>query len=339
MLRLLTAAFTAAAMILAAPIPSVEPSTEPSAPVVSARAQQWRDMAVQALAAYEQSTSPTTFRALAFGAELDAVYRLYGWDDPRIPGIISRILAERNPDGGWGIDMPRDQFNDGSTNPATTTYTVTNTAHVGGPLLEAYKAGKVAREPIQTIVNLTMSTSRINTATGQCVAYSRAVADVGPAYCVHNVNAHVAFWLTLANEAGVGARGLQTLVVGITRREVTAYNETSASWSYRDTQTPADPDHNAFEATSVQALAYPVGREAAYAVMSKDWGTDDGARGHMSLVSLPGGPGSQSGDTTLWCVMGDRWLAESQAYLDASAGDPMRLIQVAAGAAKNALAC
>jgi hypothetical protein len=198
-------------------------------------------------------------------------------------------------------------------------------------------------EPLQTITKLLVSsTARATTSAGQCVAYSRSANDAPvPGKRVHNVNAGVADYLTQASAAGFGRTGLQSLVVDITRFSVTAYNTDWDGWPYLDGRTVVqDPDHGAYTARSLYFLTYPVGREAVYRVLNTDYaGAPEGARGHMQLVSTPGGPGSQGvADplTTLWCEMGDRWLAEAQSYVSASAGDCMRLAQAAAWASANA---
>jgi hypothetical protein len=307
------------------------------------RAEQWRAVAQQALDAYEVAPPPPSFQAFSHAYALLAIARLHGWDDPRLPGLVDHLLAERNPDGGWGLGVARDQFGDGSVNPATTTYTVTLAGHVGPALLEAYRHGLVDDQPLRDIVALLMSTSRIDTVAGQCVAFSRAAVDaLGATYCVHNVNAGVAAFLTATNAIGIGATGLAKRVSAITKREASAWNTVSSVWPYKDTSTAADPDHNSYEAESMYLLAYPIGREAGFQLLAAPAVNDDGRRAHLRLVALPGGPGSMASDgsgTTMWCVMGDQWLAEAAAYVTASAGDAMRLSQAAALAAADAIAC
>jgi len=270
-----------------------------------------------------------------------AIARLYGWDDPRIAPLLAQLLAERNPDGGWGIGIPRGGLS-GGTNPADTTYTVTLAGHVGPALLAAYQAGALTDpEPLRTITALLMTTGRISSADGQCVIYSRSSNDAN--HCVHNVNAGVASYLTQASAAGFGRSGLQRLVVDITRYEVSAYRTDWAGWPYKDSQsTEQDPDHGSYSAVSLYFLTYPVGREAAYQLLAAPATADDGRRAHLSLVSLPGGPGSQGladPSTTLWCEMGDQWLTEATAYVASATGDAMRLSQAASAAAADSIAC
>jgi len=342
MLRTAAAAFTAAAL-LAAPI-QADPSPSDSAPTPPlTRSQQWRAVAVSALDAYELAPAPASSQAMIFSNALLATGRLYGWGDSQIPSLISAIMALRNPDGGWGVSIPWDAFQDGTTNPASTTYTVTLAGHVGPALLEAWKHGALTDpEPLQAITRLLVSgTTRLTNSTGQCLTYSRSANDA--AYCVHNVSAGAADYLTQASAAGFGRTGLQQLVVDITRREVTAYRSDWAGWPYIDGQTvEQDPDHGAYTARSLYFLTYPVGRAGVYSGLSGAATDDQGRRAHLQLVSTPGGPGSQGladPSTTLWCEMGDQWLAEAAAYVTASAGDAGRLSQAAAAAAANSIAC
>jgi hypothetical protein len=340
MLKILTAALAVVAL-LAARDPSPVPS--PPDPAPPTRAEQWRAVAVSALDAYEAAPAPASSQAMVYGHALLAVGRLYGWDDPRVQPLIASIMGVRNPDGGWGVSIPWDAFQDGSTNPASTTYTVTLSGHVGPALLEAWKHGALTDpEPLQTITRILVSqTPRLTNATGQCVTYSRASADSD--YCVHNVSAGVADYLTRANEAGFGRSGLQKLIVDVTRREVTAYNTTWAGWPYIDGQAvEQDPDHGAYTARSLYSLTYPVGREGVYAGLAAAATDDQGRRAHLQLPSTPGGAGSQGlvdPTTTLWCEMGDAWLVEAGAYVTASTGDAGRLSQAAAAAAANSIAC
>jgi hypothetical protein len=306
------------------------------------RVQAWHEIAVTALDEYEVAPPPTYSHAFVYSQALLATGRLHGWTDPRVSSLIAKLMSVRNPDGGWGVGRTWDAFGDGTTNPANTTYTVTLAGHVGPALLEAWKAGVLTDpEPLQTITKLLVSTSRVTLPTGQCVAYSRSSNDAGASQRVHNVNAGVADYLTQASAAGFGRTGLQKLTVEITRYEVSTYRTDWAGWPYIDGRTvEQDPDHGAYTARSLYFLTYPIGREAVYRVLNTDYaGSLEGARGHMQLVSTPGGPGSQGvADplTTLWCEMGDRWLAEAEAYVSASAGDPMRLAQAAAWCAANA---
>jgi len=347
MMRRLFASLSAAVLtaVFSCP-PSVaadDPSPSASAsPAPVTRSSQWRAIAVQALVAYEAAPAPTSFQPMVHANALLAIGRLYGWQDPRVATLLAQLMAERNPDGGWGIGIPRSGLS-GGTNPPDTTYTVTLAGHVGPALLAAWKGGALTDpEPLQTITKLLVSqTPRLTIPEGQCVTYSRSANDGG--HCVHNVSAGAADYLTRASAAGFGRSGLQKIVVDVTRWEVFAYRTDWAGWPYKDSQsTEQDPDHGAYSAASLYFSAYPVGREAAYQLLAAPATADDGRRAHLSLVSLPGGPGSQglsNPATTLWCEMGDQYISEAIAYVAASAGDAMRLSQAASAAAANSIAC
>jgi hypothetical protein len=316
----------------------------PGQPAWADRGDEWRARALDALAALE--ALPDSAQAFPIAYQLGATAMLHGWDDPRVEPLLDRLYDVRNADGGWGLGYAYDFGGDGSTNPASTTYTVTLAGHVGPTLLAGYKAGKVPKADIQTLVNLLMSTPRINyeTARGACLAYSRHANDNLTWACVHNVNAGAGHFLQEAAGAGVTATGMQKLIADITRREAYAYQPTisgrDAWWRYADTSALNDADHNSYEAASMYHLAYGIGREPVYQHMADEW-TDNAAApiAHMRLTSMPGGPGSMSGSTTRWCVMGDQWFGEYDAFVASNSGSQVRLAQAAYYAARNSLAC
>lgn len=314
------------------------------APASATRADDWRARAIAALSALD--ALPDSTQAFPIAYEMQAIAWLYGWDDPRIDPLLNRLYDVRQANGGWGLGFSYDALSDGTTNGANTTYTVTISGHVGFPLLEAYKAGKVPKADVQTLVNLLMSTNRIdyNTSRGQCIAYSRNSNDDVTYGCVHNVNAIAGWFLQEANAAGVQASGLQKLVLDISRMETYAYQPTIngrvAWWRYMDTTALSDSDHNSAEAEALYYLHYTLAREPVYQHMVTEWADNSAAPiAHMRLTSMPAGPGSTSGNTTLWCVLGDDWTAEYDAFLVTHASNATRLAQAAYYAARNSIAC
>lgn len=277
----------------------------------SARGDAWRAVALEAwrAARYGAGTSETPH---FYAAQTATAAWLYGWDHVYTTAYVTRVLGMANPDGGWGLNSAYDAFQDGTVNAADTTYTVTLTDHVGPVLLAGYRAGVVARARVQTVVDLLMSTPRVPVPRGVCVAYSRSAYDAA-AGCVHNVNAGVGSFLQQAAAAGLGATGMHRLIADITVAEVDAYLPAAIGWPYIAGQTTVqDADHNAYSAESVLRLAYWVGREVAHREATTDSG-DPVA--HLRLVSLPGGVAGTSGTTTLWCVLGDQWMGEVDAYV------------------------
>lgn len=313
------------------------------------RSEQWAARAQTALGRFEATKGASeTSHALAYAAQAYAWLSPQGWEDPTALAYLDQVRARRNPDGGYGLGYAYDWSNDGTVNPAGTTYTVTVADHVGPVLLDAYKAGAASRAEVQTLVSLLMSTPRIQSNSsvyGQCIAYSRSPNDNLPWACVHNVSAGAARFLLDAAAAGIGATGLHKLVTDVTRREVYAYQPTiegrQAWWRYADTRQLNDADHNSYSAESMYHLSYAVGREAAYQHMVTEWADNDGAPlAHMRLTALPGGPASPDPSVpgTTWCELGDRWVDEFDQFV-ASATTARRAAQAAYFAARNARAC
>jgi hypothetical protein len=293
------------------------------------RGDQWRALAVEALAAFEASDNvgdggTGNLKVMSYGLAFEASGRLRGFDDVRSQRYLAKVLSMKNPDGGYGLPFAYDLLGDGTVNPATTTYTVTLADHVGSPLLLGYLAGAVPKAEVQSIVNLIMSTPRIDTAQGQCIAYSRNPNDSVNYACVHNVNAGAARFLLEANSAGIGRAGLAALAEGVLRRETYAYLPASRNWRYADTQAMSDVDHQSYEAYSMYYLAPQLGSNVAYSLMNTDYSTSvslqQSAVVHARLTALPPGIGNiapSPGASDRWCVMGDRWLPEVDAYIDA----------------------
>lgn len=312
------------------------------------RADEWRSRSVAALEAFIDGDDNQQ-TAFAYAYITQTIAWLYGWDDPRVDTYLAKVYARRNPDGGWGLPYAWDWLGNGSVNPATTTYTVTIAGHVGPMLLEAYKAGKVPKSDISTLVHLLMSTPRVTgygTDKGQCIGYSRVPSDAQ--YCVHNVNAGAAWFLTKANEAGVQAQGLTSYVVDMVRREAAWYivgpveinNRTVTSWwRYQDTASLSDTDHNSYEAASMYDLLPYLGRAAVWNHMNNALTDNDAAPlAHTRLTGMEPRPGVMHESGTTWyCVLGDQWLPEYDQWIQtANLG---RLAQAGYYTARNSRVC
>lgn len=315
----------------------------PASASASVRGDAWRAKAAEAFAAarYADSGSETPH---FYAAQAGAGARLNSWTHAYTASYLSKLYTLDNPDGGYGLKFEYDAFSDGTVNGPDTTYLVTITDHVGRVLLDGFRAGVVPRAKVQTLVNLVVNFPRIpGIGRGACLAYSSNANDVQAGLCVHNVNAGAALFLHEAAAAGFGATGMHALIVDITLHEIEAarhagYGE-PVTWPYVADGVDQDVDHNSYSAESVYRLAYWLGREAVYQVMDRAWSGDPGAPvAHMRLVSMPGGIGSTSGTTTLWCVMGDDWMAEADAWI-AGPRSPRQLAQAALAAAKAAKAC
>lgn len=322
------------------------------------RVDTWRTMAAAALARFvaeDDGAQRTNTYAWALEAEL----RLHG-DTAYARTLLDKIWSQRKPDGGWGLPFAWDALSDGTVNPVETTYTVTNTGHVGPPLLLAHQMGMDEvvgpagtwriRDALATIVLLTMTTVRIDNADGACIPYSRHINERVAYGCVHNVNAGAAAFLWEANSYGIGRSGLATLVEGVTRREVADYRPTmicpdgstrTGWWHYMGTPRCNSADHNGYTAESMYLLAPLIGGNVAYRQMVTEHADSPHAPlAHLRLAALPAAPGRVDAVTGLpvWCLLGDQWIPEIQAYLDA-ATSLERVTQVAQGGARVADNC
>lgn len=308
------------------------------------RADNWRAIAQRALTQLQvlDTGGPQAATTLAYAAQTTAWLSPLGWADPGAAAYLTRLYATANPDGGYGLGFAYDAHQDGTVNPATTTYTVTLAGYVGPVLLDAYRhgpAGLVPRAKVQQVFDLLVTMPRIDTAAGRCISYSRSVNDSKPGLCVHNVSAGAASWMLDA-----GLDGFATpwwLIQGITKRELSAYNATTRFWPYKDTPSQQqDADHNSYSTESMYGLAYPVAYSAAYVALTAE--PDGHAQTplvYMRLTGLPPAPTAMSGDTTIWCLLGDSWLVESDAYVTANFSNIGRLAQAAYYSARAARAC
>jgi hypothetical protein len=310
------------------------------------RGDQWHAIATTALTKFEArdnvgdlGNGGGTLRTSAYGWAAEASGRLRGWNDARTKRYLTKVLSQKNPDGGYGIGYAYDALGDGTINPATTTYTVTVTHHVGEAFLEAYRAGVLPDAELRSLVTLVMTTTRIDRAEGQCVAYSRHPNDAAVYACVHNVNAGAGMFLLKANALGVGRSGQAALIEGITRRETWAYLADQKTWRYMDTRALSDADHVSYSAESMLYLAPQLGSNLVYQMMTTAYA--DNAKApvvHMRLTGVPNGIGLLPAAPSRWCALGDRWLAEAETYV-AGLTDANDLAQAAQLAARASGAC
>ena len=305
---LLAAAVLVAALLSPASASALDPS----------RPEQWRAVAEHAMDRLQQMDTGDPQRAwtLAYAAQTIAWLSPEGWQDPVALAYLDRLHATQNPDGGYGLGFAYDAHGDGTTNPATTTYTITMAGQVGPVLLDAYRAGAVPASEVQQVLNLLASTPRIDTAAGRCISYSRHSNDAKPGLCVHNVNASAAWFMLEAGRDGFPV--VWWLVQGITKRTLSAYNATTRYWPYRDNMTtPQDTDHNAYTAEFVYGLAYPVGYSSAAVMLGNGLdGDPDTALIGARLAGLPAAPTAMDGTTTAWCTSADTWIDDVDAYVD-----------------------
>jgi hypothetical protein len=194
--------------------------------------------------------------------------KYYGWSDSRTQVALQKVYAQKKADGGYGKAIAWDANQDGSVNPASTSYTVTTTDHVGRTLLAGWKDGFVPISYVIGTVDSLLATPVENTPNGYCMAYSRAVADkVSNVGCVVNVSLGAAAYLQSVLNAGVlngdAARtaSVTAVIAKLKPLGLATYDETRGGWSYhyRPDGAPSkneiqDWNHNAFTFESAITL-------------------------------------------------------------------------------------
>ncbi|GAA4550955.1 CHAP domain-containing protein [Amycolatopsis samaneae] len=158
----------------------------------------------------------------------------FGWHDQRTQDWLNRLYGLRTPSRGYGLGQPYDAYGDGTTNPATTAYTITGAWHVGRTLLAGFDGGGVPAERVREVA--TWLAGIPLAAGGQCAAYSESGHDKGKP-CVWNVSAAGAWFLWNAEKRGLVAAGDRDRVLAKVRswrNEVRAhYRPALRGWTYQ----------------------------------------------------------------------------------------------------------
>ena len=162
----------------------------------------WVQLGLDALA--RQQGLGGTHSAYDAAYQVSALATLYGWSDPEIGPALQRLRSVRKPDGGYGSDVAWDAFQDGTVNPASTSYLVTVTDHVGRALLHARAAGVVGDAEVAALVDLVLGWPSV-VGDPDCLGYSPRSSD--RRICVYNVNMAAAWFLKAAYDAGVRRPG------------------------------------------------------------------------------------------------------------------------------------
>lgn len=326
---ILAAAVTAAFLCLQVAAADLEPSgsaPEPSASVsVPPPATPWGDRS-DALLTRALVADPTGATAGNYTSLTEALGRRRGWTDPATSTYLAKVMSLRKPDGGWGLERAYDAFNDGSVNPAATTYTV-SLVGVGEMLLLGYQAGVVDRTTMITVLQRLYAIPRIPVTGGYCLSYSAAAADNQAGYCVHNVSAGAAAFLVRAQRAGLPpATWWQT---NLARYEVRTYDPDLRSWRYFDSSPNwNDPAHNGYSIASLQVLAPPIAAEAtAYWIVRDIADNPNDVWLHLGLAPFS-------------CALAAQWLPEVDVEFAKPANSTFGLlVQAAALTAQAAAAC
>jgi hypothetical protein len=198
--------------------------------------------------------------------------KTWGWADGRTEALLRRLYAKQTPSGGYGLGQAWDWGGDGTTNKASTSYSITTAWHVGRTLIDGYDDGGIPKERVLSAV-----TSLLNTPTtsgGRCIAYSDAPHDATKP-CVWNINATAAWFLWQAYQRGLvpSGRDAELLDKARTWRDFTKDNFRwdIGAWSYREgSDTLQDAWHNAATVGPIYELDRTVG-VAAMAGQFRIW--------------------------------------------------------------------
>lgn len=176
-----------------------------------------------------------------------------GWRSPATQARIEDLLASRKAGGGYGLDTAWDAYSDGTTNPATTTYTVTTAGHVGWVLLEAYKNKALPRGGLSSAVDALLDMPRGNG--GTCFAYSNAPGDADQP-CVYNVtHGATAFLVQVRRVTTYRAAEIDALVHVMRSKLGEGYDPATGYWVYLAGDTTAqDVSHQVYTAKSVDVV-------------------------------------------------------------------------------------
>lgn len=246
--------------------------------------QEWNKRADQAITrAIALDTGDGT--PFAYSWLASAIAHQFGWDDPRAMHYLNLAMAQQHADGGYGLNYAWDAFSDGTTNPASTNYTVTF-YQVGEVMLEAYKAGKVPYTAVTDLMRDVVNTPRIPVSTGMAVAYSNSPYDVKPTYVVHNILQSAALFLTDAQRAGItwSQSQVSAWIQGLYHQEIVSYQPALHGWPYRNggSQAVQDAAHNAMGIQMLVIDDPSMGVPALQWAMSHDLGANS-AIAHVYL--------------------------------------------------------
>jgi hypothetical protein len=197
----------------------------------------------------------------------------WGWEDERTRGWLRRILSLRKPDGGYGLGRPWDWNKDGTTNPASTSYSITTAWQVGPTLLAGFDARVVPASALTDAATSLLDTP-VTAYSERCVSYSTAAPDAKVA-CVWNVNAGAAWFLWEVAKRELLPAGREDEAGKKFRqwRDLTrsAFKDDLGGWTYQsDTKTLQDASHNIVTVDAMAHLDEPIAKRAV-AGQLKNW--------------------------------------------------------------------
>lgn len=290
----------------------------------------WHDRAVAAIKKFI-ATDDGHQEPFLYAYIVDAIGNTYGWNDPRVTAYLTKLRSMRHPDGGYGFNEDFDAFADGTVNDhRTTTYTITMADHVGPVLLDAYQHGRASAGEVRGIATyLLTKIPRIPVSVGTCLAYDSNPNDAKPGYCVHNVNAAVALFLSDLLKAGITVPGAKWLIIHIDQQETAAYLPQQANWRYMDGRPGlSDIDHTSLNVEWALSQSPMIGRVMLRHIMINDFPDDlDSPAAHFRLAAFDCTDGAR------WLGQFDQWLADPPNHIYNWLG------QLARWASRNAMAC
>lgn len=240
------------------------------------------------LLARQRALGDTTYVAYDAAYQAYTLALLYGWADSEVGVQLSRMRSVQKPDGGYGLEKPWDTFQDGTVNPATTSYISTVSDHVGLVLIAGMPSGATSAAEIGSLVDLLMGWPRVE-GDPDCLAYTPQPTD--DRYCVYNGNIAAAWFLRAASDRGVTRTGQLELSRRLYAHD--AVLQTAGWWPYSSASPTKRQDwnHNAAMIDAQLLLDPLAGAAALDAVMPSGWlhpdvGTRfyDDAMGYMRLV-------------------------------------------------------
>lgn len=233
----------------------------------------WRQQS-QALWDLALATVDSSHDAASTGFEIMLRAHQVGWDDPGVATLVQRLLSLRNPDGGWGTGTAWDAFQDGTVNPADTSYTVSTAGHAGPALLGAWQHGLVTDADLRAAVDSILTTPSWKVPGGLCIAYSRSPNDT--TVCVANVTLGAAAWLKQVREAtGWSIPLLDDLVAQVSAADRYLWDPVTGYWAYSDLPAslgkPQDAPHQGYTLQSVLVLDPVLGKSATTQFLANPW--------------------------------------------------------------------
>jgi hypothetical protein len=222
---------------------------------------------------------------------LAARVSMAGWGAADVPVLVEALIGTANPDGGYGLAKPWDAYQDGTVNPATTSYTATTAGHVGPVLLAGYAAGAIPAAPVRRAMDFLLDVPRSHD--GRCIPYSGSPADVGKP-CIWNVHFGAADWVLRASRLldyrTDDARRLAD--VALSWLDILTQNPRTGYWAYSSSGGgPQDLSHQLWTAQAVDSLRGT--RDATTAMLSRPlWRVqarrfhDDSVAAAMSSIAL-----------------------------------------------------